>query len=209
MLLDRFSYYFSVKGREGGIFSLDFEFLPDGMPAEQNNVEAIKRTIKNNFSDLESLLETLLSSNSRFNVEKKPVLTDSPYSLEAGYEYAGKCKNNLAKIGALIKMILPISGIVSKPGIRPVPIGPFTQITATLSYRILKHTVDKNSAIITLKLTLGHDLNLSLFNTIVNLPRLNFSQQAQREIKHLQSVLAMGENINPQKQLDVSLFLKE
>jgi len=113
MWLDRFSYYFSVKGRVGGIYSLTFEFLPD-IADDRQNIDGIKQII-------------------------------------------------------------------------------------------LKSPVEKKFAVITLELTLGHDLNLSIFNSILNLPELHFSQQAQIEINHLQRALAMGENINPQQQLESSL----
>jgi len=206
MWLDRFSYYFSVKGRVGGIYSLTFEFLPD-IADDRQNIDGIKQIIKADFALLESQLETLLFSDRRIRAEKTPVLTDSPHSLQAGYEYTGQGKKRVANLGGLLTNLFAIlTRLSQKPGIIPKPIDPFTEIRATLRYSILKNSVEKKFAVINLEFTLGHDLNLSLFNSILNLPELHFSQQAQIEINHLQRALAMGENINPQQQLESFLI---
>lgn len=50
MLLQRFSYYFSVKGNKGGLFSLEFLFLPEIPDSEPADAEAVREALKREFS---------------------------------------------------------------------------------------------------------------------------------------------------------------
>jgi len=205
MLLDRFSYYFSVKGREGGLFSLTFEFLPDATLAEQDNVKMVKQIVKDDFVKLEVLLDELFFSDLLMNVKKTPVLSDSPYILETGYDYEGRGKSPGTRVRSFMRNVFPFFFDRSKkPGVMIAPIDRFTRLSANLSCRFVKDKTEKNPPVISVKLSLGHEVNLSMFRALLTLPPLRLSQHAQSEVNRLQQVLALGRDIDPRKQLESS-----
>jgi len=90
MLLKRFSYYYSVTGDEGGLFSLSFEFCPTARGGGEPAREQLKKLIRDDFSGIEALLdEVLLSGDKNLGFEKLPTLEDSVAISTVGFQYAG------------------------------------------------------------------------------------------------------------------------
>ncbi|MEO5330955.1 MAG: hypothetical protein H7839_02960 [Magnetococcus sp. YQC-5] len=95
MNLNDFSYYFCVKGSQGGLFSITFEFLSES-PTETPVVE-FKKTVKADFETLESMLDDLFLGGGPISQgEKIPSLVDSPSSIDTGFDYKGEHASSLS-----------------------------------------------------------------------------------------------------------------
>lgn len=197
MILESFSYYFTVTDGKGGIFSLDFEFLPDVEASERGNVDRIKQTVKDDFRQLESLLDTSLLGNQYLEGEKKPTLTDSPHSLSAGYAYKLKLKH---AVSMQTVQSLFFSVFMGKPKIpeKDGLLDSFSTITADLRYSFEKlMRKDSCPAKIILKTSLGHNLNYSTLQKILDVPGLAISKGAEKEIENLKQIVSSCKDADP------------
>jgi len=55
--LQDFSYYFSVTGDEGGLFSVEFNFCPGAAPGRRLSSAQEKDAVREDFSAVDALLE--------------------------------------------------------------------------------------------------------------------------------------------------------
>ena len=203
MRLDQFSYYFSIKGSAGGIFNLTFDFCSDNINESGSKVD--KKTVKRDFEQLETLLEEHFLSNPCIRgCEKKPILTDSPASLETGYEYRGHGRG--IGVGITASFLDIFSALFFLDRFRDsmkhtsTP-DCFTTQSAKLLCRMNKRAGNQALPVLKLEVGASHDLNLSIFEKILAFPGLNISPTATIEIQNLRQILAMGKQIDPKKRM--------
>ncbi len=199
MLLESFSYYVSVKGRKGGVFSVDFEFSSG--PAACKDAEVLKIHLKEDFLRLEALLDELLLRVGGLRFEKTPILTDSPHSMTAGFEYSGRYRGTLV---SLTKSLLAYFRRMSSGraiGDEPEVTDFLGQISAGLSYSLGKQ---QPSSKIVLKAALGHNLNASALNRVIDLPDLVISSEAEKEIRNVEQIMAASHVPDPKALLESS-----
>lgn len=181
MELVRIHYYFSVEGRRGGLFSLEFKFLPQ---TEQN--EPVQEALKQDFKTLESLLDRVLLGGRGWSFEKTPIFSDSPHSTRVGYEYRGSWKSGpLGFAKRLIESFLPVFG---KTAWSNWP-GPFHSLTCILHGTVGKMQAGEMS--LELRLTLYHKLNCLLLKQVLALPGLSVAPKAKQELEKLERLLAL------------------
>ncbi|MBF0099147.1 MAG: hypothetical protein HQM04_19145 [Magnetococcales bacterium] len=202
MKLNNFSYYFSVKGNKGGIFSISFEFIP-GRIAEPPYIT--KEQVRDDFEQLESILDSLFVTNTHIRGEEKaPILSDSPSGLETGFEYKGR-KGKMMEtasrglLDAFLSIILP--NRLHQPKLDSSLMDSFITLSAKLCCHIRKGNENQTPPVLKLEIQVGHDLNLHMFESLISLPELDVSPQAEREIQHLRQILNTGKQIDPKKYL--------
>lgn len=201
MILNNFSYYFSLKGQRGGIYSEEFVFIPELGSSSLNNSHSIKSILRNDFTVIETLIDELILRDNNFTIEKIPVFSDSPHSMTAGFEYSGKRKGSA---GNFIKtFIFSFSRMFTKLQDRMLEDQEdfFTTISSNLSYSIGKIQTDSCNAKIILKISLGHNLNLLVLNKILNLSILKLSPEAEMEVNNIKKIISMNKTFEPQQLL--------
>lgn len=91
MWLQDFSYYFSVTGDEGGLFSVEFNFCPGAAPGRRLSPAQEKDAVREDFSALDALLEkTMPSGVFGGKTKKTPTLSDSPAGSRVGFIYRNR-----------------------------------------------------------------------------------------------------------------------
>ena len=85
ILLDNFSYYFSLTGSSGGLFSMECRFRPLLAGKEDAGAgKAATRRIMRTYTDvLDRLYGDVIKG------DREPILADSPYVVSTGYRYSG------------------------------------------------------------------------------------------------------------------------
>jgi hypothetical protein len=171
--------------------------LPDIGASERGNIDRIKQAVKDDFRQIESLLDTSLLGNQYLEGEKKPTLTDSPHSLSAGYAYKLKLKH---AVSTQTVQSLFFSVFMGKPKTpeNELALDTFSTISADLRYSFEK-LVRKDScpAKIVLKTSLGHNLNYSTLQKILDIPGLAVSNGAGKEIENLKQIVSSCKDADP------------
>jgi hypothetical protein len=198
MQLYRFFYFFSVKGHTGGLFSLDFQFLPEIQSGAQDQPLSVQEALQRDFEMLESILDGILVHNKRLSVAKTPTYCESSYSIQAGYEYEGTLKRRaFASRRSAITSLLPPFAKDTRIALRDV----FVRLSCELLYAIEKSSTGQTHAKTGLKTTLGHQLNLTVLHKILDLPNLLITPEAEREITKLNRLLDLHKE-DPARLLD-------
>jgi len=99
MSLQDFSYYFSVTGDEGGLFSVEFNFCPGAAPGRRLSPAQEKEAVREDFSALDALLEKTMPSGAfGGRMKKTPTLSDSPAGSQVGFIYSNRLGSHTAKL---------------------------------------------------------------------------------------------------------------
>ncbi len=190
--LEKFSYYFNVEGKTGGLFSLSFEFQPD-----KGEPETWREAAQSDFSKFEAMLDKFVQGNPTIRSEKVPLLIDSPHSTQVGYKYKGRVKHPILIVWPIVNKYF--KHFSTKPEVgSPMSGDVLSKLTATLLCQFRKgHDNDRKAATITLELALGHNLNLSILHEVMALPSLRLRAEARTELDNLQKILPFQGNVNP------------
>ncbi|MBF0133009.1 MAG: hypothetical protein HQL75_10545 [Magnetococcales bacterium] len=198
MILDRFSYYFSVEGNEGGVFSLTFKFVPDNATTMQ---------VMKDFERLESLLDwQFLADENGIGGEKIPTLSDSPAGIETGFKYKGRNRDLPYSVVRIFASTLSSMFFLDRlRKVKPAKpsINSFMSLSASLRCHMGKHERSQSSPVLELDIQAGHNLNLAMFDAILGLPDMNIGMDAEINMKNLRQMLAMGRQIDPKQYLEM------
>jgi len=174
MLLKRFRYYHSVTGDEGRLFSLSFEFCPTLRDGGEPARKQLKELLRKDFSSIKELLDDAL-----LNDDKKH-----------GFEKLTTSKD---------------SAVIATAGFQYAAKN-FTAGRATVAYRLGKmdrQAMDRQ-ATVSLKLQLGHHVDLKILDKVMALPDLHIGDNIWGNIQKMKETLADRE----QKQSDPTRFLE-
>ncbi|MBF0565959.1 MAG: hypothetical protein HQK89_12010 [Nitrospirae bacterium] len=205
MILNDFSYFFNVRGKGGGLYSLDFEFIPE--ITENSNVETVKDVIKRDFVRIESFLDSYLLDKKIFEIEKEHSFTDTPGTISAGYVYEGKfIGKQKGTISDMLFAAIPSIAKYLDVTEDDLP-GPFTSMSSEIGYSFSKSVQPFSSAAkITLKMKLGHKFNLLLLQEVLKLPDLTINSDSQKKIDYLLKLVSEYKTIDPVKLLNSDYF---
>ncbi|MCX8050126.1 MAG: hypothetical protein N3A55_10785 [Methylohalobius sp.] len=180
--LRKFIYYFSVKGKEGGLFSVDFDFVPGAWAISH------EAALKQGFRYLADFLDRELG---RIGVFKKtPTFSDSSWETSAGYDYDGQLRLNPIKIPNPIRAVLLIPWIVVDP-LLPKSWQYWSLFqTVSVSAKLWgEFTKTTGQAKLHLKFQLTHERNIGLLEQVLALPQVEVSEAARREVERLYHLL--------------------
>ncbi len=176
MHIKEFSYYFSTTGKEGGLFSTDFVFMPgDGSEQSAMDAAVLKQSVGEDFHRLRELLDRMLINDKGVKGAREPTFTDSPGQSAGGYKY----------VGEIVKGMMPS---LTRP-----------RYQAGVEFAFAWHG-RQSSASIKVKLELSHELNIKVMEEVLALPDLSIDGDAQRQIERLRQLLR-----SPQQDPEVNL----
>ncbi|TAN48112.1 MAG: hypothetical protein EPN21_15720 [Methylococcaceae bacterium] len=178
--LRKFSYYFNVKGNEGGLFSITLEMAPT-IPPEADEATC-KSLVRDAFNRLVQNIEALLAKTQVTVSAKTPTFTDSPAGLEAGFEY----QTTGIKVISL-RFLHGLYAMMRRRLAAPITLGNnYGKGRIEIAFRVSKH---QSEAVIELKISAGHDLNLESLQFIRAFPDLTISPGAARYLHDLDLTL--------------------
>lgn len=177
--LAKFSYHFSVKGKEGGLFSLSFEFVPKAGDGEA--------ALKLGFKMLEAFLDQNLLKMPGWSFRKTPAFSDSSWTTSIGYDYDGEWRGN--------RLPQPFRALIFLPWFLVEPFLPSSfrwnlkSLSARLSGEWTKATKQAN---LELRLQLTHALNCQMLEQVLALPGITVSPQAAETLDRLNRLLKVS-----------------
>lgn len=176
MELINFGYYFSVKGRRGGLYSVSFEFSPGIEPGETKET-----ALRRDFKRLESLLDDALLKGKGALFEKTPVFNDGSGSTAIGYDYEGSLRPGWT-LGPARSLAAPVWFLVGPllPGYG------FRTLHCRMAGEFSKRSGQTK---LRLSLDLAHSLNVSLFEQVLAWPELVVGPEAGEEMAKLERLL--------------------
>jgi hypothetical protein len=175
--LRRFSYYFNVKGNTGGLYSISLELVPQIRP--EAGEDECRSAARDAFNRVVGEIESLLEKTDVKVKSKTPTFTDSPAGMEAGFEYQTSgmvftpfrlMKNLFAVMARQRTLDFSLSGWSYGSG------------RIEVAFRVSKH---RTEAVIDLKFSAGHALNLECLGALRALPDLTVSAEAESDLHDL------------------------
>ncbi len=180
--LSRLSYDFSLRGSEGGLESLRFQFVlvpGEGEGAEEVR-EAMRALVQRHTDLLDRLFETVLSGR------RQPVLTDSESYASTGYSYRGRLHERPpARLRAELAELFGGEALDDSGDL------PFHEsLSAQATCSALKEGGGFRDVTVDVTLRLGHIVNVCCFRVLHALPGIGLSERAQRSIAELGRTLS-------------------
>ena len=192
MLIKSLSYYFSLKGEEGGLSRLELTILPG--PADPDAPHR-QDAVRKDYLVLENLLDTRLLGHKALQMKKIPHLTDSPYQRTVGFDYQGAVKQTpLTKFFYL--SLLPF--FLHPKRVRQNYADSRITLTTNLSYNLVKIAAGQyKDPEFSLEIALRHRLTLDLLREVLNLPDMQLNAAAAEQLKELYGMLAQCKKLDP------------
>ncbi len=179
--LSRLSYDFSLRGSEGGLESLRFQFVL--IPGEDEGAgevkEAMRALVQRHTDLLDRLFETVFSGR------RQPVLTDSDSYASTGYSYRGRLQERPpAGIRARLAELFGEEALDDRGEL------PFHEsCSAQVTCSALKMDDGFRNVTVDAALRLDHIVNVCCFRVLKALPGIGLSDRARRSIADLDRML--------------------
>lgn len=155
ILLDNFSYYFSLTGSSGGLYSTECRFRPLLAGKEDaDEVKASTRRIMRTYTDvLDRLYGDVIKG------EREPILADSPYVVSTGYRYGGHLTRRGLRV--LDERLREAFGAGAADPRGEVSVHQHLRVTVECSFGKKGHDLDDVSVVV--KHEMNHLLNMCFF----------------------------------------------
>ena len=183
--LSDFSYYFSVTGNEGGLFSVKVEFA---IPVNRNDQKAAMSAARELMDRHTTLFDRVFSKI--VTGDRKPKMVDSPGSMNVGYVYESSWDSKLPELNAsdLAQQLVSVYG-VTDPDMRGEPIKGRKSVHIELDARKTDNRYHNPSVNVTHEL--NHSLNTCYFHFLKSIDGIAVSQRARNYMDSLERTLAM------------------
>ena len=182
--LSGFTYYFSLRGNSGGLYSMEYDFklLPDRTEGVEDVKAAMRGLMQAHTDVLDRLYADVLTG------ERVPILTDTPHSLGTGYRYRGRLiKRGLGRIAKRLEAVF---------GEAPEDLrgdhSVFGDRRATVECSARKDGSGFDDVTVTAKYELDHMLNVCFFRFAGRLEGVEVKPGARRHMDGLDRRLATG-----------------
>lgn len=162
MHLETLYYYYQTTGVEGGLFSINFTFLPFDADAVKDPAQ-MKLVARENYERLLNTLDEMLLQSPHFDCKREPVFMDSPGKSSGGYCYKGK-----------------ISGKKLSLKIDP-------PVEASVGFELSKGYGGEINIDASFQLT--HAGNIKALQTMLALPDISIGDDAQQQIDSLNNLI--------------------
>ena len=196
VILDNFSYYFSLTGSSGGLYSTEcrFKLLPDG-DGNTDGLKSVTRRVMHTYTDV---LDRLYGEGPCGKViagKKEPLLVDSPHHISTGYQYSG----NLTKHGlnVLDERLREMFGNEAVDPRGEISVHQRLRVTIECSFG--KRGCDLDDVGVVVKHAMNHVLNVCFFRFTKRLKWIEVGKDPHTSMDNLERVL---ENTTKREGLD-------
>ena len=180
--MTNFHYYFSLKGSEGGLFSMEctFRLAPEKGETPADVKTAMRDLVQTHTQLLDGLYRDLIPGN------REPVLTDSPHAISTGYRYSGKLtKRGMRRAAARLAAMFGDAAVDPRGGHSP-----FRELRVEIECTARKAAAGFDNVSISAKYEMDHTLNVCFFRFIKSLEGIEVSDESRRHMEALDRMLA-------------------